>query len=131
VVTISANDMRPGMSIVEHVARNVDRAVVERAERDLTAQATAERIAFLYSRLFGNVAVGGDVARLRTENEASTMLRRAVASADNLLQVKILRLALDNRWATVVNAFIKVWDEHPISDTVQELWALITGRGTA
>ncbi|MEE2853506.1 MAG: hypothetical protein VX424_12755 [Actinomycetota bacterium] len=111
----------------------VDRAAVERMTKERTAQATAERIAFLYSRLFGNVAPGRDVEDLRTENEAREMFTTALGSADNLRQVEILRVAVDNRWANVVNAFIKAWDgEHPISAAAQELWNLTTtGRASA
>ncbi|MDF3342098.1 hypothetical protein P3H80_32075 [Mycolicibacterium septicum] len=51
------------------------------------------------------------------------MFRRA--RGDNRLQVEILRVAVDNRWGSVVNAFINYWaGEHPIGDTVEELWNL-------
>lgn len=120
------------MTIVERVARNVDRAAVERAEQVHAARTTAERITFLHSRLFGNVVPGGDVAALRTENAAREMLTTALDSANNLRQVEILRVAVDNRWASVVEAFIKVWDgEHPIAATVQELWTLTSRRAPA
>jgi hypothetical protein len=122
-----------GLTIVERCKRQVNRAAVERAEQDRIAQATAERITFLYSRLFGNVVPSRDVAALRTENAAREMLAIALGSADNLRQVEILRVAVDNRWASVVNAFIKAWaGEHPIADTAKELWHLtITGRTSA
>lgn len=111
---------------------NADRAAVKRAKQDRAARATAERITFLYSCLFGNVVPGRDVAALRTENTAREMLATAVGSANNLRQVEILRVAVDNRWASVIEAFIKVWDgEHPIAATVQELWNLTTGRASA
>lgn len=119
-------------SILERVRAGVDPAEVERAERKRNARVNAERRDFLYGRLFQNVTLSGDVARLRTEDAARELLRRAVENADNLRQVEILRVAIDNRWGTVVQAFIKVWDgEHPISDTVQELWHLTTGRASA
>lgn len=101
---------------------------MECQERERIARANAERIAFLYSRLFGNVAPGRDVAQLRTESQASNMFLRA--RGENRRQVEILRVAIDNRWDSVVNAFIAVWDdEHPIADTVQELWTLIVATG--
>ncbi|WP_231975940.1 hypothetical protein, partial [Mycobacterium sp. E2462] len=91
--------------------------------------ATAERINFLYSRLFGRVVPNRVVAALHTENAARELLQCADS---NLVQVEILRVAVDNRWASVVEAFIKVWDgEHPIAVTVQELWTLTTGRASA
>lgn len=108
---------------------NADRATVKRAKQDQAARTTAERITFLYSRLFRNVAPGRDVAALRTENAAREMLTTALGSANNLRQVEILRVAVDNRWTSVIEAFIKVWDgDHPIAATVQELWTLTTGR---
>ncbi|WP_221043173.1 hypothetical protein [Mycobacterium senriense] len=118
---------------MERVARNVDRAAVEHAEKKQAARATAERIEFLYRRLFGKVSVGTQVAALRTENAALQDFGRAVDQANNRLQVAILRVAIDNRWATVVNAFINLWDgEHPIADTAKELWHLTTtGRASA
>lgn len=129
MAAISANGAGSGLTVLERAAMKVDRAAVERGERDRTARATAERIEFLYSRLFQNVVVNRDVARLRTENAAREMFRFATS---NLEQVEILRVAIDNRWTSVVRAFIKVWDdEHPISDTVQELWDLTTGRISA
>jgi hypothetical protein len=106
---------------------------VQRAERERTARVNAERREFLHSRLFQNATLSGDVARLRAEDGAREMLRRAFESADNHRQIEILRVAVDNRWASVLNAFIKAWDgEHPISDTVRELWTLTTtGRDSA
>lgn len=120
------------MTVVERCIAKVDRAAVEREERERIARATAERIQFLYGRLFGNVVLSPDVRDLRTESQAREMFGLALNTADNRLQVQILRVAVDNRWATVVNAFIKVWaGEHPISKTVQELWDLTTGRASA
>jgi hypothetical protein len=105
---------------------NVDRAAVQRGEQERAARVTEERIDALYSRLFRGVVPNLAVAALRTENAALDLFRSADS---NLLQVEILRVAVDNRWTFVVEAFIKVWDgEHPIAATVQELWNLTTGR---
>ena len=54
---ISANGARPGMTILQRAAMNVDRAAVDRAEEKRAKEATEERIAFLYSRLFQNAMV--------------------------------------------------------------------------
>lgn len=119
----------PSMTVVERCMAKVDHAAVKRAEQDRAAQATAERIKFLYSRLFGRVVPNRVVAALHTENAARELLQSADS---NLIQVEILRVAVDNRWASVVEAFIKVWDgEHPIAATAQELWNLTTGRASA
>lgn len=120
------------MTIHDRVAIEVDHAEVERASREQTARENAERREFLYGRLFGNVALDRDVSCLRTESAATELLRSSVrGDFDNRRQVQILRVAVDNRWASVVHAFIKVWNgEHPIAQTVQELWSLTltTGR---
>jgi hypothetical protein len=120
------------LPLVERVAMNVDRAAVQRDEQERAAQATAERVKFLYGRLFGHVSRGSGVAALRTEDAALKAFGGAVDQANNLLQVEILRVAVDNRWASVVQAFIKVWDgEHPIAATVEELWNLTSRRAPA
>lgn len=121
-----------GLTIVERCQRQVDRAAVERAEQERAAQAIAERIDFLYARLFGNVVLDRYVAALRTENEAQEAFRGALDNANKRLEVEIVRVAFDNRWASVVKAFIKAWDgEHPIANTVEELWRLTTSRASA
>lgn len=117
--------------MAERVAKNVDPAAVEVMRRAEAARRNAERSDFLYGRLFGNVQPNRDVASLRTEDQAREMFRLALENANNLLQVEILRVAVDKRWPSIVTAFIKVWDgEHPIADTVRELWnlTLTTGR---
>jgi len=119
----------PNMTVVERCMAKVDHEAVKRAEQDRAAQATAERIKFLYSRLFGKVVHNRVAAALHTENAARELLQSADS---NLMQVEILRVAVDNRWASVVEAFVKVWDgKHPIAATVQELWNLTTGRAPA
>ncbi|MFL0294218.1 hypothetical protein ACJH6J_24705 [Mycobacterium sp. SMC-18] len=107
----------------------IDHETVERSERERAANAAEERRKYLYARLFQHVTPTRDVAGLRTESQASDMFLRA--RGENLLQIAILRVAVDNRWGSVVTAFIKLWDgEHPIAGTVQELWnlTLTTGR---
>lgn len=119
------------MTMADWAAKNVDPAAVEVMRRAEAARATAERVDFLYGRLFGNVQPNRDVACLRTEDQAREMFGVALENANNLLQVEILRVAVDNRWPSIVTAFIKIWDgEHPIADTVRELWSLTlkTGR---
>jgi hypothetical protein len=117
------------MTLIERCAAKVDRAAVQRVEQERAAQATVERINFLYSRLFSRVVPNQVVAALRTENAALDLLRSADS---NLLQVEILRVAVDNRWTSVVEAFIKRYDgEHPIAATVQELWTLTNRRAPA
>ncbi|WP_133057954.1 hypothetical protein [Mycolicibacterium vulneris] len=124
--------MRAKLPLVKRVAMNVDRAAVQRAEQERAAQATAERIAFLYGRLFGNVSLGSIAAGLRAEDAALQAFGGAVDQANNLLQVEILRVAIDKRWTSVVKAFIKIYDgEHPIAATVQELWNLTNRRAPA
>jgi hypothetical protein len=107
---------------------NIDRTAIERAELERVKRAAAERIEFVYSRLFGNVGTTRAVESLRTENAAQELLKSAIRNADNPLQVAILRAAIDNRWTAVVTSFTKTWHEHPISATVQELWDLSRGR---
>jgi hypothetical protein len=126
VATINARD-GGRVALTERVARNVDHEAVERAERERTARVNAERREFLYDQLFRNVFPNRDVESLRTEAAASEMLSRAVY-VDNRLQVEILRLAVDNQWSSVVEAFVKHWAEHPIAYTVLELWTLTRGR---
>ncbi len=119
------------MSVLHWAAMNVDRAAVERNERIRAARAAEERQKFLYSRLFQHVTPNRDVAGLRTEGQANDMYRRA-PGGDTPLQLQILRVAIDNRWGSVVNAFIKTWaGEHPIANTVQELWNLTVSTGRA
>lgn len=114
------------LTITDRAARNVDWAAVQRARKAKDARAAVERREFLYGRLFGNAGAGGrDVAALRSEHEARELFSRALSNFDNRLQLQVLRVAVDNRWHAVVSAFIKVWaGEHPIADTVQELWTL-------
>lgn len=118
--------------MLDRVKAKIDPAAVRRIEQERAAQATAERIKFLYGRLFGHVSRGSIVTGLRTEDAALKAFGGAVDQANNLLQVEILRVAVDKRWASVVKAFIKVWDgEHPIAATVQELWNLTNRRAPA
>lgn len=118
------------MTTLERVKARIDPAEVARAERERVTAANAERREYLYGRLFRNVTPGRDVARLRTKDAALEMLRRAADNADNRLQVQILRVAVDNRWESVVNRFIRIWDgEHPIAQTVAELWSLTLTAG--
>lgn len=109
---------------------NVDRETAARFKAKQAARAAEERRKLLYGRLFHHVTLNRDVASLRTESQASDMYRCA-PGGDTPLQMQILRVAIDNRWSSVVNAFIKAWaGEHPIANTVQELWNLTptTGR---
>lgn len=122
-MTISARDRH--LTLVERAARNVDWAAVERAESERIVRANVERREFLYSRLFRDVSRRRDLAGLRTESAAQELFARALASADDRLQLGILRVAVDHRWRSVVTAFIKHWSyEHPIAVTVEELWTL-------
>lgn len=129
MVAISTHD---GLTIVERVARNVDRAAVNRAEGERIMRVNVERRELLYSRLFQNVPAGADVTGLRTESAAQELFARALACSDSRLQVAILRAAIDNRWGSIVRAFVKTWDDHPTANTAQELWnlTLTTGRPT-
>lgn len=126
MVTINAERPVWRTHLEQRVARNIDWAAVERAKKAEDAHAAVERREFLYGRLFGNAGAGGQaVAALRIENEAQELFSRAIASFDNRLQIQILRVAVDNRWHSIVSAFMKKWaGEHPIADTVQELWSL-------
>jgi hypothetical protein len=117
------------MHMVDRVSRNVDWAAVERARKAEDARAAVERREFLYGRLFDRTRGGRDVAALSSERDAQELFSRAVSSFDNRLQVQVLHVAVDNRWASIVTAFIKIWDEHPIAKTVQELWSLTPSTG--
>lgn len=121
-MAVSARD---GLTIIERARRNVDWAAVERAKKAEDARAAVERREFLYGRLFDSAGdPGTDVAGLRSESEAQELFSRAIASFDSPLQIKVLHVAVDNRWTSIVRGFGKVWDGHPIADTVQELWNL-------
>jgi hypothetical protein len=128
-MTINAERPMFRTHIADQAAKYIDWAAVERAKKAEDARAAVERRDFLYGRLFGGGGGGRDVAALRSEHEAQELFSRALSNFDNRLQVQVLRVAVDNRWPSVVSAFIKVWaGEHPIADTVQELWTLTTGR---
>lgn len=118
--------------MLDLIARGVDRAAAQQDRQARQTRADQERMVFLYSRLFRNVTASREVVALRSEAEARQMFSNALATADNRLQVEILRAAVDKRWASIVTAFIKVWhDEHPIGKTVDELWTLVLTTGRA
>lgn len=118
---------------MDRVTKQIDWAAAERAKKAEEARAAVERREFLYGRLFDGAGGGQDVAALSSERDARELFSRALSSFDNRLQVQVLRVAVDNQWASIVTAFIKVWDDHPIARTVQELWSLTilsTGRSS-
>jgi hypothetical protein len=118
------------VALVERVVRKVDRAAVKRAEQEEIARTNAERREFLYDQLFRNVSPGRDVLSLLTESTAQELFARALY-VDVQQQIAILQVAVDHRWSSIVTAFIKHWagdPQHPIADTVQELWNLTTTR---
>ena len=116
------------MPIVERVAKKIDRAAVQRMQLMEAARATEERIAVLRHIAFRNATYGRDVEALRNEAEAARLLISASNDAHSFLVLGILRVAIDNRWNQVVQAGIRHFGEHPVSDRIQELWDLTTGR---
>jgi hypothetical protein len=116
------------MTIVERCAMNVDPAAVERDRRERAARATADRIAVLRRIVFRNAAHDRDVEALTDEAGAARLLTAAHNNANGFLVLGILRVAVDNRWNQVVQAGVRHFGDHPVSDRIQELWELTTGR---
>jgi hypothetical protein len=114
---------------VEWTARNVDRAGVERAERKRAARANEERIATLRHIVFRNAKPNRDVAALTNEPAAARLLISAGNSADGFQVLAIVRVAIDNRWHSVVQAGVRYFGEHPVADRIQELWQLTHPAG--
>lgn len=116
------------MTIVERVAKSVNREAVRRMREIEAPRATAERIAVLRQIVFRNAAQSRDLQALATEPEAAQLLISASNSADSFLVLGILHAAVDKRWAQVVQAGIRYFGEHPVADRLQELWDLTAGR---
>lgn len=131
MATISANTAQPrppGVSTLDWVTRNIDRAAVERADRKRVARETAERIATLHHIVFRNAVSNRNVEALKNEPAASRLLISAGNSADGFQVLAIVRVAIDNRWHSAVQAGVRYFGEHPVADRIQELWNLTTGR---
>ncbi|WP_137145087.1 hypothetical protein [Mycolicibacterium sp. CR10] len=116
------------MAIVNRCKARVDPAAVERIEKDRVARATAERIAILRHNVFRNAEHSRDVDALTNESGAARLLTAAHNNANSFLVLGILRTAIDNRWHHVVQAGISHFEDHPVSDRIQELWDLTTAR---
>lgn len=106
----------------------VDRAAVERDERDRVARANAERIAHLRHSVLHNTPRLSHVDALTNEEAAARLLMLASNQGYHDMIRAILTKAIDRQWRSVVRAIVKHFADHPIGPLIEELWNLTTNR---